>query len=108
MEAMARAFVAAHREPVAVVVSSNGRVERFYRNDDFPFLPIATGKPLPPYAIAAELRPSGDVSDEEEVEPDTWFAERDANRTLALSEQVLGRSNGYAMTLLQTELDEDE
>jgi len=47
-EAMARAFVDAHREPVAVVVSRHCRVQRFYRHQDFPFLPLAAGKPLPP------------------------------------------------------------
>jgi hypothetical protein len=46
-EAMARAFVDAHREPVAIILSRNGKVVRIYRHDDFPFLEIAPGKPLP-------------------------------------------------------------
>lgn len=107
-EAMARAFVAAHREPVAFVVSRYGRVERFYRHEDFPFLPLAKGKPLPPDSISAEPVEPGIICDVEEVEPDTWLLQRDADRTLLLTEQVLGQRDGYALSLLQSELDDEE
>jgi hypothetical protein len=106
-EALARAFVAAHREPVAVILSRNHRVERFYRHDDFPYLPIASGKPLPLEAIAVEPPRPGETSDTEEVDPETWVSERDVERTLLLTEQVIGQRNGYAMTLLQADLDDE-
>ena len=107
-EALARAFVAAHREPAAVVVSRGGRVERFYRHEDFPFLPLAIGKALSPDSIAAKALESRAISDIEEVEADTWLSEHDADRTLLLTEQVLGQQHGYALTLLQAELDDEE
>lgn len=107
-EAMARAFVAAHREPVAFVVSRYGRVERFYRHVDFPFLPLAKGKPLPPVSISAEPVEPGIICDVEEVEPDTWLSPGDADRTLLLTEQVLGQRDGYALSLLQAEIDDEE
>lgn len=107
-EAMARAFVDAYSEPVAVIVSRNGRVERFYRHEDFPYLTISFGKELPDDGIASESLTVGSFSEVEEVEPDTWFSERDAARTLVFTEQTLGQRNGYALTLLQAELDEEE
>lgn len=107
-EAMARAFVDAHREPVAVIISRHGRVERFYRHEDFPFLAIDFGKSLPDDSVAAEKLAAGTCSEAEEVEPETWLGERDARRTLVLTEQVLFQSKGYAVTLLQAEMDEDE
>ena len=107
-EAIARAFVGAHRDPVALVVSRHGRVERFYRHEDFPFLPVSPGKLLPQDAIAADPTEPGAMSEAEEVEADTWLSDRDAERVLVLTEQVFGQSNGYALTLLQAELDDDE
>ena len=43
----------------------------------------------------------------EEVEPDVWLTERDAERTLLLTEQVLGQRDDYAMILLQAEMDDE-
>lgn len=107
-EAMARAFVAAHREPVAVIVSRRARVERFYRHADFPFLPIAPGKSLPEDSSAAEPMEPSSMTEDGEVGADTWLSERYAERILVLTEQALGQRNGFAMTLLQAELDDDE
>ncbi|MDC8755639.1 ImmA/IrrE family metallo-endopeptidase [Erythrobacter sp. sf7] len=107
-EAMARAFVEAYSEPVGVIVSRHGRVERFYRHEDFPFLTISIGQRLPDDSIAPEILPVGTCSEAEETDPDTWLSESAAARTLALTEQALGQRDGYALTLLQAELDEEE
>lgn len=106
-EAMARTWVDAHREPVAIVVAHRGCILRRYRNDDFPWLPGWNGQ-LPGDCLAAELQltPSK-FSQVEEVEPDVWLSERDAERVLSLTEQVLGQRDGYALVLLQAELDDD-
>ena len=106
-EAMARSWVDAHREPVAALVMHGGRIIRRYRNEDFPWLPAGEGRP-PQASVSSEtnLAP-GSFSDIEEVEPDVWFSERDAARTLRLFEQILGQSNGYALILLQAELDDE-
>ncbi|MDN3644651.1 ImmA/IrrE family metallo-endopeptidase [Pontixanthobacter aestiaquae] len=107
-EAMARAWVDAHREPVAVVISRNSEVQRFYRSEDFPWINVRIGQSLPSGSIAEEHNKApGIYSAIEEIEPDIWFDERNASRVLVLSEQVLGQQNGYAMILLQAELDED-
>src|SRR5690606_1510955 len=52
-EAMARSWVDANREPVAIVVAHRGRILRRYRNEDFPWLPDGAGR-LPADSLAAE------------------------------------------------------
>jgi Zn-dependent peptidase ImmA (M78 family) len=106
-EAMARAWVDAHRGPVAVVVAHRGRILRRYRNEDFPWLPDWNGQlPRDCLAVAMEAAP-GAYSQIEEIEPTVWLSERDAERVLSLTEQVLGQRDDYALILLQAELDED-
>lgn len=107
-EAMARAFVEAHSEPIAIVLSRNGQVVRFYRHEDFPFLPLKTNRALPAESLAYDEMAPGHYSETEEVEPDIWLSEHGADRTLAITEQVLSQRNGYALTLLQAELDDEE
>lgn len=107
-EAMARAWVDAHREQVAIVMTRNGKILRSYRSDDFPWLNVRNGAPLPRGSIAEELNDApGVFSAIEEIEPDVWFDDRSASQVLVLDEQVLCQQNGYAMILLQAELDED-
>lgn len=107
-EAIGRAFVDAHRDPAAIIVSRNGRIERFYRGEEFPFLPVARSKPLPSDCLSADPRQPGEYSAVEEIEPDVWFDDREAACVLCLTEQVLGQANGFALTLLQVELDDEE
>lgn len=106
-EAMARSWVDSHRQPVAVILAHHGRILRRYRNEDFPWLPDWNGR-LPGDCLAAEMKPApGTFSPVEEVDPDVWLSQRDAERVLSLTEQVLGQRDGYALVLLQAELDED-
>jgi hypothetical protein len=55
----------------------------------------------------AELTP-GSFSSIEEVDADVWLAERDADRLLSLSEQVLAQRDGYSLVLLKAEFDEED
>lgn len=107
-EAMARAWVDAHREPVAVVISYQGQIQRSYRSEDFPWLTIRKGDQFPDGSVAQDhSRLPGAYSTIDEIEPDVWFDEREATRVLTLSEQVLSQQNGYAIILLHAEFDED-
>ncbi len=105
-EAMARALVEAAHDPVAVILSKNGEVMRFYRHEEFPFLSIAKGEAVIFESVSGGSLQPGVCSEEVEVEPDTWLAEREAEHVLVFTEQSLGQNDGYAMTLLQAELDE--
>lgn len=107
-EAMARAFVEAHHEPVAIIVARHGKIERFYRGEDFPYLPFSKGSTLPTGSLSSDSVEAGQFTEAEELEADEWLSEREANRFLALTEQVLGQANGFSLTLLQAELDDEE
>ncbi len=58
-------------------------------------------------SLAATGLPSGTYSDIEEVDPEAWLSERDAKRTLELTEQVLAQRDGHALVLLQIEFDDE-
>lgn len=107
-EAMARAWAEHHREPVAVIIAHHGRVVRYYRGEDFPWLPDQNGRQLPEDSLAAAVPAPGEYTPVEEIEPDVWLSSRDAKSVLSLTEQVLGQRDGYALILLQADLDEDE
>ena len=107
-EAMARAWVDANRNPVAIIVLHRGRVERLYRHEDFPWIEDQNRR-VPIGSIAGAGTPhAGEYTAVEEIEPDVWLSERSATRVLSLTEQVLGQSSQYALVLLQAELDDEE
>ena len=110
-EAMARAYVDASREPIAVVILHCGLVTRVYRNADFPWIDVRIGQVMPSDSIVSVAWPAASMSEFEECDPATWLSERDARRTEVLLEQVLGQANEFAMVLLHAELsdaDDDE
>ena len=77
-------------------------------NDDFRWLPDRKDRLLPADSLAArEPLAQGTYTDVKEIDPEVWLGDRDAARTLLLTEQVLGQANGFALILLQAELGED-
>lgn len=107
-EAMARAWVDASRDAVAIIVAQHGCILRQYRSEDFPWLPSGIGEPLPVDSVAASFADMPDqYSPIEEIDSDVWLGEHDAKKVLALTEQVLAQRDGFAMILLQAEMDED-
>jgi Zn-dependent peptidase ImmA (M78 family) len=107
-EAMGRSWIDTHPEPIAVIVVHKGRVLRQYRGEDFPWLQTTNGVSLPFGSLAATYAAEpGTASEVEEIDADVWLGERDAERVLALTEQVLAQRDGYAMMLLQAELDDE-
>jgi Zn-dependent peptidase ImmA (M78 family) len=108
-EAMARTYVEAEREAVAVIILRRARIERVYRSEDFPWIGPRIGQPIPTGSIAdAHRLQPGQRSEPEECEADVWFSERVAARVDLLTEQLLGQADGFAMLLLHAELaDED-
>jgi Zn-dependent peptidase ImmA (M78 family) len=107
-EAMARGYIEAHRQTLAVVILHGGRIDRIYRSEDFPWIEPRPGQPVPEDSIGSghRLRP-GECSDMEECAPESWLGERAARRVDALSEQVLEQQNGWATVLLHAELREE-
>lgn len=107
-EAMARAYVDASREPVAVLILHRGLVKRIYRSADFPWIDVRIGQSVPSDSIASAVRPAASMSELEECDPVTWLSQSDVARTELLLEQVLGQANEFAMVLLHAELSDPE
>lgn len=107
-EAMARAYVDASRETIAVLILHQGLVTRVYRNSDFPWIDLRIGQLVPSDSIASAARPAASMSELEECDPAIWLSERYAGRTELLLEQVLGQASEFAMVLLHVELCDPE
>lgn len=102
---MARSYAEAHRETLAVVMLHDGRIERFYRPDDFPWIEPRWGDAVPEDSVASDHRLApGGTSEMEECEPETWLGSSSARKVEVLSEQVLVQRDGYATVLLHAEL----
>lgn len=104
-EAMARSYVDAHRETLALVFLHQGRIRRFYKPDDFPFIDVIIGNELPEASIAFDHTLSPAQSSEmEECDPGIWLGEWSQRKVETLSEQVLAQRDGRAIVLLYAEL----
>ncbi|MDB5679334.1 ImmA/IrrE family metallo-endopeptidase [Sphingomonas bacterium] len=109
-EAMARSYVEAQREAVAVILIRQGRVIRTYRNEQhFPWIVPRVGDVVPAGSIASayELQP-GQYSQVEECDAETWLSDRDKRGVSVLTEHLLAQRDGFAMLLLHAELGEDD
>lgn len=104
-EAMARGYIDAHRETLAIVILHRGRIDRVYRSEQFPWIEPRPGQPAPVDSIAHghRLQP-GEISEMEECDPETWLGDSGARRVEVLSEQVLVQQSGWATVLLHVEL----
>lgn len=108
-EAMARSYIEAHRATLAVVTVLDGRLDRIYRSDDFPWIEPRVRQTIPEDSIAADHRlQPGELTEMEECDPAIWLGGYGARRVEMLSEQVLGQSGGYAMVLLHAEISDDD
>lgn len=105
-EAMARTYIDAHREALAVLVLQHGKILRIYRDQDqFPWIALRAGQSVPAGSLASghALRAS-ELSDAEECDPDVWFEDRDSKRIELLTEQLLGQVDGFSMLLLHAQM----
>lgn len=108
-EAMARGYIEAHHDTLAVVILHRGLIDRIYRPEGFPWIEPRRGRPVPEDSIASahRLQP-GQISEMEECEPETWIGERNARGVEVLSEQLHVQQNGWATVLLHAELAEQD
>lgn len=107
--AMARSYVDAHREALALVVVRGGRIEQAHRPDDFPWIEPRIGEDIPGDSIALGHRLlQGQATPMEECDPETWLGSGGARKVEVLSEQVLAQKDDWAMILLHAELPETD
>lgn len=103
--AMARSYVDAIRDDLAVLFLRNGRIDQVHKPSDFPWIAPSIGDPVPSDSLASAngLAP-GHLSEPEECDPETWLGEWAARKVDILSEQLLVQEDGYAMVLLHAEM----
>lgn len=107
-EATARRYIDLHDEPCAAVVSQNGVVLRVYRNEDFPYVDVRKGLPVPPGSITSDKNIApGAPTDTEEIDGSTWLPSTRGRRCPMLYEQVLVQQDGFRMTLLSLAEDDE-
>jgi Zn-dependent peptidase ImmA (M78 family) len=105
-EAAARRYVAHVGEPVAVVFSKDGQIRYIKTNEDFPRLSVWNGDQLPGASLSARNGTKiGEVSDWAEIIGHVWL---ERSRGFTVCEQTLAQQNGFRMTLLTVEKDEEE
>lgn len=104
-EAMARSYIDAHRETLAVVILHHGRIDRIYRDNEFPWIEPRYWQSAPTESIAMEhyLQP-GQITGMEECEPETWLSDYGSRKVEVLSEQLLAQQSGWATILLHAEM----
>lgn len=95
-------------DPCAMLISKDGVIQHIYRHSAFPFIGLRTGMAVPRDAqVQLFKEPPGSISDVDETEPSGWQLRE--TRGLELYEQVLMQSDGWGLTLLTAEIeDEDE
>jgi Zn-dependent peptidase ImmA (M78 family) len=108
-EMMARIYINSSAESAAIVISNNGTVRRIIPKADFPYMGLRAGMEIPRQSLTRDFRAAndeGEVSNAEEVEIHTWLERRDG--VSSLCEQVILQRDGWAMTLLSIEQDEED
>ncbi|MEQ9662740.1 MAG: ImmA/IrrE family metallo-endopeptidase [Parasphingopyxis sp.] len=108
-EAMARSYAEYRDDPVAIVVTQYGKFLYAYCDRDrFPWLALRKGDPLPNSSeYFGREHIEGAISEIDDVDPEDWLSDPERDKVLALREQLLWQQHGFAMVLLQAELDED-
>ena len=105
--AMARSYVDAHGETLALLVVRDGKIAQAHRPNDFPWIAPKISEAVPQGSVFHEqpLRP-GELSEMEECDPEVWLGTSAARKVDILSEQILAQRDDWAMVLLHAELNE--
>lgn len=105
--AMARSYVDAHRETLALLIVRDGIIAQAHCPDDFPWIAPKIKDAIPQGSIFHDQpQLPGELSGMEECDPETWLGMSAFRKVDILSEQVLAQRDGWAMILLHAELNE--
>lgn len=105
-EAAARRYLSFASDPAAVVFSHDGKVRYVKKCDDFPRMSVWNGQPMPKHCYSMNSdKDRGIITDTVEAVGHHWLEE---SRGISLGEQTVAQANGYRMTLLTAEFEEEE
>lgn len=104
-EAAARRYVDIHDEICAIIFSKDGLVRYPYKAQAFPWLDVHKAMPLPQQSLSARFGGSlGQPSEWAEVDAGLWLTH---SKPALLYEQTLRQQNGFQITLLTIESDDE-
>lgn len=105
-EAAARRYVSFASEPAALVFSHEGNVRYINKSEDFPRLSLWNGQPMHAECYSVTNgKERGYVTDVVEAVGGHWL---EVSRGISVGEQTVAQANGYRMTLLTVEIEEEE
>lgn len=108
-EVMAKIYVLSSDEKAAIITSKDGVVKRVIPQPGFPYLGLTKGALIPGGAVTRKFSVTAandPVSALEEVATHTWLDRQGA--VSALYEQVFVQEDGWAMTLLVVDENDDD
>lgn len=103
-ETMARRYVEHHDAAVAIVFSRDGQCRYAISSGSFPAMGLRSKDPMP---MLPAPKPGAVISEPIEVDPDDWAVAPNDNDAM-LTAQTLHQQNGFAMTLLHYESDDED
>lgn len=107
-EAAARRYVELHGDDFAVVFTKDGKLIRFAKTRDFPWLDVRAGQQIHAKTQTRCFEgDEGDLSEQDEVDSYLWLSGQHA-KEWELWEEVLVQAGGYRMTLLAADRVEDD
>ncbi|MGA8822741.1 MAG: ImmA/IrrE family metallo-endopeptidase [Pseudolabrys sp.] len=110
-EVAGRAYVDYRHDPVAFLITHEGRLLRSYRRkNDFPFITVDWGASVPKGSLLLRRRHEVSVASEiEETNSAIWFDVSRGRPAPTLFEQVYPQQGGYALIMLSIEaLDQED
>ena len=109
-EAAARNYAQYHDQPIAMVVTKDGRIDKIYRKIiSFPAMCVRRGDPVPPSSTLFRVAVQTDHPTElAEVRSELWLESEWGKRLPMLYEQVLFQKKGFALLMLWAETDTEE
>lgn len=110
-EAIARRYTNVCDHTCAIIFSHQGKLRYFCKTNDFPFVDLRRGQPLPVESISARrVMNPGQMSEWSEVEAPVWISGSARFLNKVLYEQFFDQANGYRLSMLTIDdtPDEDE
>lgn len=107
-EAAARRYVELHGDDFAIVFSKDGRLKYSLRGGDFPWLDVRPGQEIFRETLTRGFEGvEGAISEQVDSDSSWWLNDRDASQW-TLWEEVLVQQNGFRMTLLLGEQNDED
>ena len=105
-EAAARRYLTFAPEPSAIVFSHRGQIRYVKKQDDFPRMSVWNGDSLPSDCYTMNNgHDRGQITDVVEAVGHHWL---ERSHGISLGEQTVAQQDGYCMTLLSVEFEEEE